>query len=433
MLIEYFKERKEKLFDIFYILTPLTFFCPNRIFNYVIVLFSATVLASILSDPKSFSRKRWSDLYLIAIPFIIALYGFFLDVIHGDFKKGSTVLETYLTLAIFPLLILLTGATTKRKYLSKLSFFVGSIAVALLSLALALWKNYTDHERMIHNWNFVETVKFYEDHPIGLINWGYFLYMEFASSINFHPTYLSVYFITAIIFGVSLLSRSRLINTFIIGGILLLITEVFLLSSKMSLIILFIVLSLITVYAVFHSSKRIQQATLISVFTTIVIVLALFPASLYRVQTIITDLSSSNNTAQQDLSSTNLHRITLWKNAVQLFQKKPVTGYGLLGTKKAMDSYNARYTTTHFNTHNQYLMFLLIGGCLGGLLFLVSQLILLLRSIRAADYIYTVFLITILLSLLTENLISRHTGVVLYAFFNALFYLHLFNARDEKI
>ena len=78
-------------------------------------------------------------------------------------------------------------------------------------------------------------------------------------------------------------------------------------------------------------------------------------------------------------------------------------------------------------------MFLLIGGLLGGLLFLAGQLVLLLRSIRAADYIYAVFLLTILLSLLTENLISRHTGVVLYAFFNALFYLHLCNARNEKI
>lgn len=432
MLIEYFKERKDKLFDIFYILTPLTFFCPNRIFNFVIVFFSAAVLASILSESKSIGKKQWSDLCIIAVPFIIALYGFVLDVIHGDLKKGSTVLETYLTLAIFPLLIFFTGPTAKRKYLSKLSFFIGSIAVALLCMAFAFWKNYIDHDRMIHNWNFVETIKFYEDHPIGLINWGYFLYMEFASSIKFHPTYLSVYFITAIIFGVSLLGRSRLSNAPIVAGILLLITEVFLLSSKMSLIILFIVMLIITGYAVFNSSKRIQRVILISFFATIVLVLILFPASLYRIQTIIKDLNTSN-TEQQDLSSTNLHRITLWKNAVQLFQKKPLTGYGLLGTKKAMDSSNARYTTTHFNTHNQYLMFLLIGGVLGGLLFLVSQLVLLLRSIRASNYIYTVFLITILLSLLTENLISRHAGGVLYAFFNALFYLHLCNTQDEKI
>lgn len=432
MLIEYFKERKEKLFDIFYILTPLSFFCPTRIFNLIIVLFSAAVLASILSEPKSIVRKNWSDLYIIVVPFVIALYGFILDVIHGDLKKGSTVLETYLTLAVFPLLILLTGATAKRKYLSKLSFFTGSIAAALLCLALAIWKNFTDHERIIHNWNFVETMKFYEDHPIGLINWGYFLYMEFASSIKFHPTYLSVYFITAIIFGISLLKRSRLLNTFIIGGILLLVTEVFLLSSKMSLIILFIVLLLITVYSVFHLSRRLQTIALVSFGSTIVIVLILFPASLYRIQTIITDLSSAS-TARQDLSSTNLHRITLWRNAIDLFEQRPITGYGLLGTKKAMDAYNAPYTTTHFNTHNQYLMFLLMGGCLGALLFLVSQLTLLLRSVRAADYIYAVFLITILLSLLTENLLSRHTGVVLYAFFNALFYLHLRNVRDEKI
>jgi len=433
MLVEYFKERKDKLFDIFYILTPLTFFCPNRIFNFVIVFFSAAVLASILLEPKSLGQKKWSDLYIIAVPFIIALYGFIYDAFQGDLKKGSTVLETYLMLAIFPLLIFLTGSTDKRKYLSKLSFFIGSIAIGLLCLALALWKNYTDHDRMIHNWNFVETIKFYEDHPIGLINWGYFLYMEFASSIKFHPTYLSVYFITAIIFGVSLLGRSRLSNTLIVAGILLLIIEIFLLSSKMSLIILFIVMFLITLYAVFHSSRRIQRATLIGFFATIVLVLIVFPVSLYRIQNIITDMNTPSNTEQQDLSSTNLHRITLWRNAVQLFREKPLTGYGLLGTKKAMDSINARFTTTHFNTHNQYLMFLLIGGVFGGLLFLVSQVILLLRSMRASDYIYAVFLITILFSLSTENLISRHTGVVLYAFFNALFYLHLCNTRDEKI
>lgn len=433
MFIEYFNKRKDNLFDIFYILTPLTFFCPTRIFNFVIVLFSAAVLVPILTERKFLFRKRWSNLCIIVVPFIIALYGFGLDVVHGDVKKGSDALETYLLLAIFPLLIFLTGSTAKRRNLGKLSFFIGSITVALICLALALWKNYTHHDRMIHNWNFVETIKFYEDHPIGLINWGYFLYIEFANSINFHPTYLSVYFITAIIFGVSFLGHSRLTNTLIAAGILLLIIEIFLLSSKMSLIVLFIVMLLITLYAVIHSSKRIQKVGLISFLAAIVFILTLFPVSLYRIQNIIKDVSKSNNIEQQDLSSTNLHRITLWENAIQLFRKKPLIGYGLLGTKKAMDSSNARYTTTHFNTHNQYLMFLLIGGVVSGLLFLVSQITLLFRSIRASDYIYAVFLLTILLSLLTENLISRHAGVVLYAFFNALFYLHLCDTRDEKV
>jgi O-antigen ligase len=432
MIIEYLNSKKEKLLDLFYILTPLSFFFSIRIFNSILPLFGAVVLTYILIDPKQLRNKNWKAILILIIPLIVVAYGFVLDVFYSNLKQGWKSFETFIPLIFYPLLISISGTTDKRIKLSKLSFFVGCIGAVLLCLTIAFWKNWVYHERIVHNWNFVETTKFYEDNPIGIINWGFFLYLEFASSINFHPTYLSVYFIVAIVFGVSLFKKSDIYNVLITIGILLLIIGIFLLSSKMSLITFSIIFILIVIYTLLRSLKRIQKITLSVLLVTITAVLLLFPASLYRIQSVISDLNSQK-APEKDLSSTSLHRLYLWRTSIELFKEKPWLGYGLFGTKKALNEYTNRHNSVHFNTHNQYLMMMLTGGIFGLLVFLGGQFIFLFSSIRAADYIYTAFLLIILLALLTENLISRHAGVVLYSFFNALFFIHLHHRKNEKI
>ncbi len=421
---------KERLQDFFYILTPLTFFCSIKIFNISLVLSSVLVLFCVFSDTKQLKDRNWKATIVLIIPFLIFFYGFLIDVFAGNIREGWHSLEKFLPIVLYAILVIITNPSSKRVELSKLSFFSGCIVAALFCIGMAFWKNFTDHERIIHNWNFEETLKFYENNPIGLVNWGFFLYTEFADAINFHPTYLSIYFIVAIVFAVSILKNNLLLNSLVIAGILLLIGCVLLLSSKISLILLFVLLLFVSSYF-FSRLTRMARVVVGGVLIFAIAIPLLFPVSVYRLQTIFNDSKSTD--LRGDLSSTSLHRIYLWENAIKLFNKNPLIGYGLFGADVAQRTALEQNKSTYFNTHNQYLMILLCSGVFGLLSFFIMHSVLFFSSIKASDYIYTVFLIILLVSLLTENLISRHTGSILYSFFNALFFIHLLIQKNEKI
>ncbi|WP_331968109.1 O-antigen ligase family protein [Ohtaekwangia sp.] len=378
-------------------------------------------------------EKNWKASAILFIPFIVLLYAFLLDVFNHDAAGGWHFFETYLPIAFFALLITTAEINNRQVHISKVSFFIGCIAAAWGCLGIAFWKNITEHDRIVHNWNFVETMKFYEDHPIGVVNWGFFLYSEFANAIGFHTTYLSIFFITGIAFGFSLVGKSRIANALIIIGILLLTIEVFLLSSKISLLILLLVFGLTGIRVLYHATKRVRYIAAGAAILFIVTVMLLFPAGFYRFHAVVTDLQSSNYQEEADMASSNLHRLQLWKASLNLFQEKPLTGFGLSGSENALRVATHQNGDQRFNTHNQYLMILISTGILGSVLFLTGCFTFVVSSIRAADYIYAVFLLIILVGLLTENLLSRHAGVVLYSFFNAMFFIHLHNRKNEKI
>ena len=68
------------------------------------------------------------------------------------------------------------------------------------------------------------------------------------------------------------------------------------------------------------------------------------------------------------------------------------------------------------NSHNNYLYFLLAGGIVGLLGFMVSLGYLFWTSVRALDVFRLVFCIVLALNLLTENILNRHWGLMFFAF-----------------
>lgn len=68
------------------------------------------------------------------------------------------------------------------------------------------------------------------------------------------------------------------------------------------------------------------------------------------------------------------------------------------------------------NSHNNYLYFLLAGGIVGLLGFMVSLGYLFWTSVRPLDVFRLVFCIVLALNLLTENILNRHWGLMFFAF-----------------
>lgn len=86
-------------------------------------------------------------------------------------------------------------------------------------------------------------------------------------------------------------------------------------------------------------------------------------------------------------------------------------------------------TERELNTHNNYLYFFMAAGIIGLLSFLFAIGLLTKRSLSRKDILQITFCIILLLNLITENIFSRHFGLM----FTSLFLLLLYTKSDIEI
>ena len=85
------------------------------------------------------------------------------------------------------------------------------------------------------------------------------------------------------------------------------------------------------------------------------------------------------------------------------------------------------------NAHNQYLQTFLALGILGILLLLAHFIIPLIYAVKYRQWVYIIFIITILLNFLVESMLERRDGTNFIAIFNALFcYLMIYKHDKEE-
>lgn len=119
------------------------------------------------------------------------------------------------------------------------------------------------------------------------------------------------------------------------------------------------------------------------------------------------------------------YRYGIWHCSKQLLQQNIWFGVGVdrvqasLNTCYEQFTYRSYedFTQKTYNTHNQYIDWMLKFGILMGLLVVWSVF----RWTYKADKVYHLFLIAIALAFTTENLLDRQMGVVFYSLFNAIF------------
>lgn len=416
---------KEKISSAFYIIIPLTFFFSVRIFNIFIVIFF--FLALFLYDRDAPKRAHWKAFLLLIVPVLICIYGVIIDWQQGLLAGSLNIFETFLPVLFFAILTLVYRPDFRKIQLTKVTFYVGCVLAALVCLITAFYKNATEHDRIVHNWNFVETMQFYKDYPIGTINWGFFLYKEFSQPMGFDPVYLSMYFILGIIFGISFLSlRISSFMKFGVGlGIAVLSIQIFLLNSKAG-IIAFICVTALQAVPLFltRTSAKSKKIVLTLTLATVIVIPLLFPIVLYRIKSgISVTFALIQNKDVQTLDS---NRVQIWRTAASLIENNALTGYGLYGARLAlMESYREQ-GLHYYNTHNQYLMFMLVAGVGGCLVFIMNQFTFLFIALKSRNFHYFLFLAVLFTIMLTENIFNRHKGVLFYSYFNAVFLLQCF-------
>lgn len=334
----------------------------------------------------------------------IALIVFFLLNVIGIFwseniDKAFMHLEIKLSLLFFPFLLFarpdLSKITEKRiQYV----FCFSSAIVAAFLLSRSFWSAL-----------FVDGV---------VLSYG-------AFSPIFHPSYLSMYFILAIILLVEGLLDIPKKYHFLFGiALVFLATSVFFLASKVNIILLF---GLCIFYLFRFLKNRISKLKQIIVagffgiafFFSIFLNQAIFERFLRGFDTV-------KNISEIDVNDTesNAARILIWNSALDLIAEHPWgVGTGDVNielTKKYHENGFTGIENRQLNAHNQFLQTAVAIGILGMISLLFVFFIPMFYSIVQRDFSMLGFLILTFVNAFVEGILEAQAGVVFFAFFYAL-------------
>ena len=122
--------------------------------------------------------------------------------------------------------------------------------------------------------------------------------------------------------------------------------------------------------------------------------------------------------------SSVFQRIEYIKASLNIIKENMAFGVGVGDIADAFDNYyeetNSKLLPEYrFRSHNQYLAITVAFGIVGLIWFLFSMSYPFLADKRNRNYLYTVFLFIMVLSMLTEDTLETQIGVTLFAFFNS--------------
>lgn len=409
-----------------YSLFLLIFSIPFSVatFNKALILSVLAILFFYFTRKQSISfilKKNYVIFsFLLSVPFLI----FFASSIYTPLEDlNIKSLMASSGFFLFPILVyLFYNAQVITFRVIRDSFATSSVLLSLAMIFTALFRNFVFKDTgNFRNWGARESLTFSEQYADSLINWNYFLYNNYATPIDIHPTYVSVFIIFSLIFIWDRIS----FNFYKIFVSSFLALNIALLSSRIAIVVFFIVILLSLLRFLYRSNlSRIQLFLIAFSFLTIMIFTIRIPGVKFRFAYFMTFTEMNQKINSESVNEANLvsngflHRFYIWKTSYELSKQKPIFGFGLgpdaklLHMKFHEDGYSSWY-----NTHNQFLKFLLVGGWVGILSFLFSFLFLLffLYKNSTKGFLSVLIFMTFFFVFLVENFLSRQIGVVLYS------------------
>lgn len=250
----------------------------------------------------------------------------------------------------------------------------------------------------------------------------------FSSDLSYfmHPSYFSMYLCVAMTYllirsTTSALSKKSFV--LLIAGASLLTIIIFLLSSKIGIIIS---LAIWATYLIFLITLRRWY------WQGILMILSIGTLSYFLIKssdildTKFKDLASAVNAAPGDSSlESSAVRISVWKASKEIIAEMPLTGYGtgdihsVLG-KKYLEYDMKMAHDKRLNTHNQFFQTGITIGWTGIIFLIISLIVPILRRPKSYISLHISFSIIIILNLLVESMFEVQAGVVFFSFFHSL-------------
>jgi O-antigen ligase len=354
-------------------------------------------------------KRRFHELKSSKLALLLILF-FLLNVVgllwSENMEKGILHIEIKFSLLLMPLLVF-SRPELSENWIKKIKlYFVGSAAIVALFL---LSRSFL----------------------IGYLNSGSWLvYGEFSPF--FHPSYISMYFLLAMVF---LLDKERLsINSKIIyyTSIFSLGTSVFFLASKLNILLLFLILLFYFIRYIKVRFSRVRIYVLAFMFFLGTISALWLNQSVYDRFAKGWETIMNPEAIQTDDTESNAARLMIWRSAIDLVWENPLgVGTGDVNielSKKYQENGYVGIESKQLNAHNQFLQTSAAIGILGMLVLFLLLLIPFIQSLMSKDFVFAGFLFITFSNALVEGILEAQAGVIFFAFFYSLF---LRNAKSN--
>ena len=321
-----------------------------------------------------------------------------------DKAVGLNNIIQKLMLLVVPLVICSLQPSSKHWIQFKRTYVVFFILFSLLAFGIAFY-------------NFNQTA-----------DTEHFYYVWLFGAFKLHPAYIAFNLIIALIFLADWLLQAQHIKhkVLLLLSILFLGGTVLFLSSRAQIIVL-IALSVGGVSIYYFLNKKWLQAILPPLFIGLIIGFALYhiPFTKSRIERLFLE--------QKEYSAGSIEvndpRIEIWQGSLYQIQKTPLgTGVGnvrnTLKETYAENNLLINHTTT-FDPHNQFIHAFVLVGIPGGIVFCIALLWPSIIAIRKRYWPYLCFIVLVGMSYMTESMLERQAGMVIFTTLNSLLIIHM--------
>lgn len=380
---------------------------PNKIKGLSVILLFVFSLFN-LKKPQFF----WRDFFVNSGLYLVFLVSFlFFNQNEGESKQ---ILETTLSILVIPLIFSLLIPDYRYTEKMKLKFMTVFITSTSIFVVVATLFIILDTETY-----------YYSDWYINKAR----TLIETVPYIGQHPIYASIFSVVSILFLLELIdftkTRFHFKNIFLL---LCFITNTFfiiLLSSRG--VIISILLSLLF-FAFFKIKKVKYKIYLALLFTGLIF-------SLFQYNRRMKELINFETYLKVDSNFSNSYRFQTYKCGYSLLKKNIFIGYGVgnvqLKLNECYKENNLSLMVDKYNSHNQYLDLLLKTGILGLFIFLLFLIYNVFKAIKFKNNLVLLILLFYSIVFLTENILLRQSGVILFYFL--ILFFNNFKPLSEKV
>jgi O-antigen ligase len=406
------RESAFKVLKISLILVAVSIPLHNNINSWAIVFFCTAALVSSFSTLRHF---RIPAVFVIGFTYVSWLaLTYFWDVTGGVTIKN---LEHYAGFIVLPFALWMIPRLSVKNIWQICFAFLISITVVSFICLVRSWLEYksTGDTRV-------------------------FFYHYLSEQMNLNAIFLSNYCVSGICW--MLYFRFKYApappmpgKAWVILWCAYLFVFVFLLSSKLVILLMLVFLTFFLIY-LGKKAHRLRLSVIILVAVAGAAILAVNNFYYLRWRLSVTEFKQYEG--EIDNQNGFAARLMMWQSTAELVQQRPLAGYGVKGAgtelfKKYEEKKFNLGIERKYNSHNQYLQTALMSGLVGLGIFLTFLMLLWVRALRSNNILLTILLLHFMCVSIVESTLEVQQELVFFLFFMLLFYFHLARRTDPKL
>jgi O-antigen ligase len=351
--------------------------------SVVLIIVSIFFFLKIVTNKNFIYRKYWISILFI----ILQLFSFFISNDKSEAQKKLLLFSPFLLLPISFFYFKKQISFTIFK-----SLFIGTLCVLIYSSLRFCFDIFFLGE----NYNYGRAIQ---------------IFLRYVP----HHVYLSIFIIISISYLVEDFYVNRKLDlkfTFLPFLYVFLI----LLTSRMAMIL---AVFFLPTYIIFRLKNKLKLREIVTIIFCIIIILFLgFNNNFAKDKILFAVYEVFGNNVEKTFNGIS-QRSQIWMIVYDKMSETPFFGYGIGDVQNVLNDSYSVYGLNNLkdmNAHNQFFQFVLNYGFFGFIIITLCLLKLLIESLKVKNYFGVFNLFIVLCFFMTENIIDRQWGVIIFSF-----------------